>query len=65
MFKESFEYEKYLEVLNSKELNGLCRFRCSGHNLMIEKGRHLNIERSLRLCQFCNANVIEDEYHFY
>ena len=63
-FKESFEYEKYLEVLNSKERNVLCRFRCSGHNLMTEKGRHLNIERSLRLCQFCNANVIEDEYHF-
>ena len=63
-FKESFEYEKYLEVLNSKERNVLCRFRCSGHSLMIEKGRHLNIERSLRLCQFCNSNVIEDEYHF-
>ena len=63
-FKESFEYEKYLEVLNSKERNVLCRFRCSGHNLMIKKGRHLNIERSLRLCEFCNSNVIEDEYHF-
>ena len=63
-FKESFEYEKYLEVLDSKERNVLCRFRCSGHNLMIEKGRHLKIERSLRLCQLCNSNVIEDEYHF-
>ena len=64
-FKESFEYEKYLEVLNSKERNVLCRFCCSGHNLMIEKGRRLNIERSLRFCPFCNSNVIEDEYHFY
>ena len=27
-FKESFEYEKYLEALNSKERNVLCRFRC-------------------------------------
>ena len=34
-FKESFEYEKYLEALNSKERNVLIRFRCSGHNLMI------------------------------
>ena len=40
---ESFEYEIYLEVLNSKERNVLCRFRFSGHNLMLEKGRHLNI----------------------
>ena len=31
---------------------------------MIEKGRHLNIEHSLRLCQFSNSNVIEDEYQF-
>ena len=64
IFKESFEYKRYLEVLNSKERNVLSRFRCCGHNLMIEKGRHLNIHRSLRLCQFCNSNVIEDEYHF-
>ena len=34
-FKESFEYEKYLEALNSKQRNVLIRFRCSGHNLMI------------------------------
>ena len=36
-FKESFEYEKYF---NPKERNVLCRFCCSGHNLMIEKGIH-------------------------
>ena len=52
-------------MLNSKEQNVLCKFRCSGLNLMIEKGRHLNIDRNLRLCQFCNSNVKEDEYHFY
>ena len=52
-------------MLHSKEHNVLCKFRCSGLNFMIEKGRHLNIDRSLRLCQFCNSNVIENEYHFY
>ena len=31
---------------------------------MIEKGKHLNIDRSLRLCQFCYSNVIEDKYLF-
>ena len=41
----------------------LSTFRMSGHNLMIEKGRHLGIERNLRLCPFCN-NVIECEFHF-
>ena len=45
---------KYIQIimLNSKEQNVLCKFRCSGLNFMIEKGRHLNIDRSLRLCQF-------------
>ena len=35
---------------------------------MIEKGRHQNIDRSLRFCPFClrrNAYVIEDEFHFF
>ena len=34
---------------------------------MIEKGRHLNIERNLRFCPLCqmkNLSIIEDEYHF-
>ena len=30
---------------------------------MIEKGRHLKIEKSERLCHFCK-NEIEDEKHF-
>ena len=35
---------------------------------MIEKGRHLNIERNLRFCPLCqmkNLSVIEDAYHFF
>ena len=34
---------------------------------MIAKGRHVNIEQSLRLilCQYCNSNEEEDEYQFY
>ena len=35
----------------------------SNHNLMIEKGRHLNIDRNNRYCKFCK-NKIEDEQHF-
>ena len=30
---------------------------------MIEKGRHLNIERQCRLCPFC-PRVLENEMHF-
>ena len=48
---------------NSYRLGFFCH-RCSSHKLLIEQGRHVNIERMLRLCQNCNSNVIEDEYHF-
>jgi len=42
-------------------------FRCSSHDLMIEKGRHLNIERNYRCCRYClsrNVYVVENEVHF-
>ena len=31
---------------------------------MVEEGRFHNIERHMRLCQFCNMNMVEDEFHF-
>ena len=45
----------------------LANFRCSGHNLMIERGRHLKIDRGLRYCQYClskNRYTLENEFHF-
>ena len=46
----------------------LANFRCSGHNLMIEKGRHMQVERECRFCPFClerNVYSVEDEFHIY
>ena len=48
-FKSNLDVEKYLFV----DLNFICRktlanFWCSSHNLLIERGRHLNIEREYR-----------------
>ena len=40
----------------------MCKLRISAHDLMIEKGRDINLQRQDRLCNFCNE--IEDEYHF-
>ena len=60
-----FEFEKYLNCINvDRHRITLSRFRCSAHKLLIEEGRYRNIERNLRVCQFCNLNVIESEYHF-
>lgn len=43
------------------------RFRCSSHDLMIERGRHINLDREFRYCYICygkGKSVVETEYHF-
>ena len=42
----------------------LSKFRTSSHELLIEKGRYSNTERSHRKCEKCDTNDIEDEFHF-
>ena len=39
------------------------RFRLSNHKLLIEVGRHQNINLSERICPLCSQSV-EDEAHF-
>ena len=41
----------------------LSKIRLSNHDLMIEKGRHLKIDKTERFCPFC-PNIIETESHF-
>jgi hypothetical protein len=44
----------------------ITRMRTSAHCLRIETGRYGNnkIDREYRLCQICENDEIEDEYHF-
>ena len=45
----------------------LANFRCSSHDLKIETGRHLNIDRDFRFCSLYlrrNVYVVENEVHF-
>ena len=62
-FKTSLCLEKYLLALPANLSITLCKFRISCHSLPIEKGRHLGIIRSERLCHLCK-NDIGDEYHY-
>ena len=68
-FKSLVTVEKYLSInLNYDLKKVLANFRCSCHQLMIEKGRHLGIDRELRYCPLCltlNVRVVEDELHFF
>ena len=41
----------------------LSKLRLSNHQLMIEKGRHMNIKKELRFLPLC-PKKIEDELHF-
>lgn len=60
--KEAGE-EPYLNfVKNSNDRMSMTKFRLSNHKLMIEKGRHMNLEREDRKCPFCPS--VEDENHF-
>ena len=51
-FKSILEVETYLNIdLHFVYRKVLANFRCSSHSLMIETGRHQNIDRNLRFCQ--------------
>ena len=63
-FKTEPGFEKYLDDIQCvKERIALTKLRLSNHLLMIEKGRHLNIDKNLRFCPFC-PGIVEDEKHF-
>ena len=61
---ESGERPTYVDKLtNLADRAMICRFRTSSHQLMIEKGRHLNILLEQSICQMCYISI-EDEIHF-
>ena len=68
-FKLILEVEPYLNIdLPLVYRKVLANFRCSSHSLMIEAGRHQNIDRNLRFRQMClkrNVYIVEDEFHFF
>jgi len=67
LFKENFclEQEKYLLCINNyKFRNALCKFRVSAHSLEIETGRYNATPLNQRVCKFCSAPQVENEYHF-
>ena len=56
--------ENYLtKILSINDRKALTKFRLSNHSLMIEKGRHLGVNKDARFCNFC-LDKVEDEMHF-
>ena len=62
--KTEIGFESYINLIpNEEERVALPKLRLSNHELVIEKGRHVKIEKELRRCPLCH-NEIEDETHF-
>ena len=62
-FKTNIKLEKYIQILDQKQRQILCKFRISSHHLYIEKGRYYQMEPEKRICKLCYVEV-EDEMHF-
>ena len=64
--KDNFDFEEYLNLGDFETRKAISKFRCSCHNLEIEKGRHHRpkIERHERCCKQCNEDNVETEAHF-
>ena len=62
--KDSFSLENSLNLPNFKHRKTMTKFRCSDHNLEVERGRHNKTPREERLCKMCDSGEIETEEHF-
>ena len=63
LIKTDIGMEGYLDqIRNTKYRQKLTKLRLSNHKLMIERGRHLNLEKHERICPVCSEGV-EDEIH--
>ena len=63
LIKSEIREEPYLRIVkNIKDRISMTKFRLSNHKLMIETGRHRNMDKTIRICPFCTS--VEDEIHF-
>ena len=66
-FKTNFKLEPYLLATKNFDKRRLfTQLRISAHDLYIETGRYTKPVKTPvenRICQFCNKNKVEDEFH--
>ena len=64
-FKNSFKTESYISKLVYKpDRSIVAKLRCGILQLHVETGRFTQTILENRLCNICNNNTIEDEFHF-
>ena len=63
-FKSAIYFESYLcKIVNFKYRQVLSKFRLRSFNLKVVTGKYENIALENRICECCNQNQVEDEYH--
>ena len=66
-FKQVIKFEPYLDFIENTSMRKIySRFRFCSHDLEIERGRYgaKSTPPDERLCNLCNLNEVEDEFHF-
>ena len=64
LFKINLKTELYVSLLIPKCKRSIfCQFRSGILPLAIETGRYRNVPADERLCEICNLNLVEDEFH--
>jgi hypothetical protein len=63
-FKSCIKQEQYIFIRNRKKRSLLAQFRLGILPLNIETGRFRNVPADERLCEVCNDNLVENEFHF-
>jgi hypothetical protein len=68
IFKQTFQFERYLTSTPYGYLTYMLKFRTRNHRLPIETGNWSKTPLNLRVCNLCNNdnnnNYIGDEFHY-
>ena len=64
LFKTSFGFENYINMLPNKFRKIFIKFRTSNHHLPVETGRWYNVPLNERVCKLCNSGHTADEFHY-
>ena len=64
LYKQTFDFEKYFDILPYSKYFIFAKFRTCNHKLTIEIGRYTNTPRQERFCTRCDQRCIGDEFHY-
>ena len=64
LFKQSFCFEEYLNLLPLSLRQSFLRFRLVNHKLPVQQKRLHNMPREERFCTLCDSREIGDEFHY-